>query len=386
MLIRPVEPADASEIVKLVDAAAGSLWTEDYVRWKYFDNPIGVNYTFVAETDGQLVGLHANVPYQIQIGSQVVLGTQTGDMMVNRNMRRDGISSRMVSASHEKMDTSAPPAKPDRGGRLGQMIRASHDDMDASQVVLAYGLPNEKSYPVLVKRLDFEFLGWIPRYVKPLNTPGMARTAGRRGISSLAYRALLSSPRFLFLPARILTRAVPITVERAERFDDSFDAIWQRVSPSLAVAVVRDRQYLTWRYTNHPQRQYVTFLARRGDDPVGYVILNQRSEPGGITGIVAEFFFVEGEASAGYLLLQRATEWAQSVQCDQLQCWMLPQHKDYRQVLRRAGFVYWPWRFAPGILRYKTAFIVRSPAGDKYQPTPLSLDNWFLSMGDQDHF
>src|SRR3990170_4537340 len=67
--------------------------------------------------------------------------------------------------------------------------------------------------------------------------------------------------------------AIPgLTITRVPSFDDRIDDLWQRVSSSHQIMVVRKKEYLNWRYSP-PGVDYCRYLAEKDGEVWGYLVL-----------------------------------------------------------------------------------------------------------------
>jgi hypothetical protein len=149
---------------------------------------------------------------------------------------------------------------------------------------------------------------------------------------------------------------------------------------------VRSAAYLNWRYVQNPSVRYQILVGEREGQLVGHAVLSCRDLAKDGTIALAEFLIAPGDGEAGLALLAEAESCTRQLGGVQLQCWMVSHHTFYTGLLRRSGFVYWPVRPVPRGLRHTVPFIIRLPPYSDLSPDPARLDNWFLTMGDQDYY
>jgi predicted N-acetyltransferase YhbS len=350
---------DAQHMVSLAREAFSSSWTEDVVQWKYSSNPAGPGYGSYVELDGRLVGFYGAVPVRLRVGDRTVAAAQAADAMVLPPVRRRGLF-----------------------GELGRRTLSQAHDAGAE---LVYAFPNDVSRVGSVKQMGFVYPGEVPRYVKVLAPGVLARESGRAGPGAWVYRFLLQLTR-LAAHRQDSTPQRTGGVREVRVFDTRFADLWNEAGRIFPIAVVRDAAYLTWRYTDNPLVDYVVLVAEQDDTLRGYVVLSLRDLENDGSVALAELVVAPGEQEAGLALLAAAEARTRQLGGLQLQCWMLAQHTFYRSLLKRSGFAFWPVPFLPGVLRRETSFIVRSRSGGQLAPDPTRLENWFLSMGDQDYY
>lgn len=63
------------------------------------------------------------------------------------------------------------------------------------------------------------------------------------------------------------------TFERVHSLDESYDGFWQEVSPRFPITINRKREYLNWRYLNHPLTDYHFLTLHDKEKLVGYSVL-----------------------------------------------------------------------------------------------------------------
>jgi GNAT superfamily N-acetyltransferase len=355
---RDVTVEDAYALVKLGSEVLRAPWTEAFILWKYFQNPAGEVYGRCAEVNGALVGFYGNLPLRLKVGDKVVRGVQSVDAMVAPTFRRRGLFSALCQQAYQVFP------------RAG--------------ISLSYGLPNAYSRAALVQ-LGWHYLGEIPRYTKILDVGGMVRKSKASGIKGIAHYLLLAEVQ-LMRPRRQYQPIDSLTIRTVTTFDERCDQLWNKVAPTLPVAVVRDTTYLNWRYAQHPLKRHTLLIAERGAELVGILVLSRRDYDKDGAVAVAEFLVRPEDQKAGLGLLAAAEKDARAQEATQLQCWMLPQHTFYVDLLNSRGF-YWGARAFPRNLRYTAAFIVRmSEEAQALQPSPGTLNNWFITMGDQDYY
>lgn len=277
----------------------------------------------------------------------------------------------------------APEAR--RNKLFISMANRNYQSLDERGFLLDYAFPNPVSEAGFINRLGWQAVGRVPRYIRVLDKAAFAKEEQTSGAKKYVRRAFVA-----LMPNKRLSRGWPqaegLQVREIDRFDERIDDFWQRASVDFPIAVYKDAVYLNWRYAQNPLNKYSTFVATRGSDIVGFVVLSFRDFEAQKTAALAEFIVIPGDAVAGATLLNEAERIARKKGCAQLQCWMLPQHSFYVNLLHASGFVYWPHHFVPGIFRYTTPFIIRTHPTIPIQPDPAQLSNWFLAMGDHDYY
>lgn len=171
--------------------------------------------------DGRVVSLAAGVPKRVQVGNEVVVAFELGDFITLPAFRKRGLFSQLITLVAEEATW--------RGAAF------------------LYVRPNENSFPILARDLGFAETQRIDvrRYRVPSDVlarrmhvpPGVTRWLG---VDRVAERVLIpSSPD-------------SVTVRPVERFGADADELWAATRDGYAFSLVRDRDYLNWRYANSP--------------------------------------------------------------------------------------------------------------------------------------
>jgi len=209
------------------------LAPKDFYRWKYLDNPLGEAVVGVAMAAGRPVSTVAAVPKRLQAGADTLTAYELGDFLTDEAYRRRGLFSRLV----EMVCSEAARRKAD----------------------LVYVRANDNSFPILVKHLGFSepirlqvrrYLALGRALTHRYGVPErLVRLSGLDRLSQLA----LSGP-----PMRRLA------VERVQRFGQATDELWERVRGDYPFLLVRDSEYLNWRFARSPTPYRLWVVRRHG--------------------------------------------------------------------------------------------------------------------------
>ena len=115
--------------------------------------------------------------------------------------------------------------------------------------------------------------------------------------------------------------AAPIfRFKEIERFDDDADVFWGRMKHEYDLAVSRDRQYLNWKYVDHPQLSYYKYHVYKGDDIVGLLVFRIGTPPEIKIGVILELMALRNDEAVIQAMLKYAevklkAEGAVSLKC-----------------------------------------------------------------------
>jgi len=232
---------------------------ENRFRWLYRENPFGEAQAWIACDDkDEAVGMAAVFPRQMYREGTVVSGCVLGDLCVSPKYRSVGVAL--------------------------QLQRSCLARARSGEFAIAYDFPSNTMLGI------YRYLGISPsskfvRWVKPLRIdhkierifPG--RTLSRP-IAATVNLGLALTERASHTPPGVHFRLAegPCTPEYSELAD--------RVGSSSGICTVRNSNYLTWRYWQHPSVKYEFLVARRHDELLAYCVFTTADEDA----IIAELF------------------------------------------------------------------------------------------------
>src|ERR671931_1984093 len=209
------------------DAADASRLRWDWQYRRNPNNPGGEPEIWLAREGPAIVGQYATMPVRLHIKGREVKGSWGMDVMVAPERQRQG---------------------------LGEVLFRTWDrNVGAS---LGLGL-SESSYR-LFQKLRWPDVGPVPCLVKPLT-----RRALRQPNWPAPINRLISAVTWPLVA--IVARARPLRAEvrLIQRFDESFNALWDELAPKFEFAVRRDAAYLNWKFVSAPHVRYSIAMLRR---------------------------------------------------------------------------------------------------------------------------
>ncbi|MBI4333585.1 MAG: GNAT family N-acetyltransferase [Chloroflexi bacterium] len=347
--VREYQPSDKPGVFALKKVVDGMTFDEELWRWKFETGPVRSARIFVVDGAGQVVGLRAFIIERLKAAGETFLAGLGVEVMVHPEFRRYGIAAAMASEGFELMEKKGVP--------------------------VLLGFPNEVAYKVYSRtRPNWGPVCIIPLLVKPISIPRICRH----------YSPLLRP--FLNLGARIVwalfarerrPRPGDLTIERASSFGDDFDTLWQEASGAYTIGLVRDRAFLSWRFSR-PGEKYTVLTARRQGKLAGYIVLKNDEMFNLRLGLIVDMLTLsEGDIAPG--LVAAALAHFREQQLDAIGCLML-RHVNYFRALQKAGFLALPNKFSPKRFYF----------GVQVKPATLQPEivydhrNWFLTFADID--
>jgi len=301
------------------------------------------------------------VPVSVKIGNHILKGSQAVDLAVHETLRHQGMSLRL-------------------GDKL--MKNATENGMSIS-----YGFPNEASYSSMRKYGWFEVCE-VPILIKFLNKSIVLKFLLPRVYSFLrqSRRSLLHFSRytlswyvnFLLSIRKERRSGMRISENSLIRivsfFDDRINDLWNTVSKDYGILVVRDAEYLNWRYMKKPNGDYEVFLAERDDTIKGYMVLTTKMAKYQKLGYIVDIFADSKNTMQN--LIRTAIEYFNSKKVDLISTWTMNGSLCY-MVLTENGFLR---NYLPKAIRLIARVNLRNFL-NLYKNMP---ENWYVTMGDSD--
>jgi GNAT superfamily N-acetyltransferase len=312
-------------------------------HWEFEEGPDGEGLIYIVEDEDRIVGHFADIPRRFSVQGKMVLGTLSLDLMVHPHYWRKGIFEAMGRYGAQRVK-----------GESGLFLFAFPIRPETIRGLKKIGWKEVAKLPVLVYPIKFS--GIFNRY---LRFAPLSLLAG--GVAKLFY--------FLFIEVKRRRKRGDIEIEKVGTLDDLFDRFWQRTLSLHPIVGVRNRNYLTWRYLQHPTRNYIIYRARKNGEMKGYMVLRKVDLLNFNSAVIVDLLALdEGTLSA---LVERGIQHSRQEGADLLG-FMVPQGHSYYKFLKKKGF----------LQSSKTFQFMVYPHSDR--GTLLSSGNWYVNWGDSD--
>lgn len=346
---RAAGPDDYEEQARLFNTCFRKDKGPETFRWKYGENPHGTALSLVAcDAAGRIVGGYSYVPRRFRRDGGSVVLMQASDAMVDPSARRQGIFTGLDDIVCEQ------------SGERG--------------IPWAYAYSGRLSYTGFLGN-GWQAIGHAPvlRY----------RFRSRRGLLRLGRCGPLAARAAPLLDRAWRRRDRRLSVHdddvaaltRVQRFDQAFDALFERCVPALGLIGERDAAWLNWRYVDTPSRRQECWALRSPDGRrvVGWLVGEFVDGNAYLVDHLAEDDAVRARLLAAFTTLahhrgmQEATamlfEHHPAVPALLALGWQAPRRrKEFRDI--------YPW-------------IVRA-CGESADPIDLAMTRWHLADGDRD--
>ena len=381
--MRLARPDDASAIAALLSDVFGNWGDQATWSWKFEGSPAPYRLkSAVAEVDGRLVGHYGIVPVNMIQQGKVIRGAQAVDAAVLPEFRRQGMFATLA----------------------GQVFNAAADQqvdfIYARSGLFSLNLNRQIGFqPVMIVPEMILLLGSINFLGAQLRSlPGDLASFWRwRTQQDWSPEILARLDRFrsslIWLVSWLnqpgLGRNIPvsdITIRKLTGFDDSFDHFWELCQPVKALGLVKDCAYLSWRYSQHPNRVYQILGAFEAGNLVGYLVLHKAK----FKSSICELEILPGKDQAIFSLVQHAAQAAKESGSLALAIWV-SNHSPLRLSLQKAGFnSQHSLHHLAAKHKSLSARFYKIIVHTEQLSAPIKehcsevIDGWSLSMGDSD--
>lgn len=335
---------DSIHLFKDCFEANGSPKKEENIEWQFLQNTEKSCYVDISfdETNKKTAAIYAVSSVKFKVNDAEVKGTQSLDTMTDVAYRGKGLFTKLANSVYEK---------------------AANDN-----VALVYGFPNGNSIHGFKKKLEWEVLDPLPFLIKPLKTKYFTNK-----IKPLTF---LPNINLSFSKFRANKNFI---IKENTSFPNDVNELWHSFSSHFKVGVVRDKDYLEWRYLNKPNEEYkIAHCYDSENKYLGYVIYIVKEKHNGRIGYIMELIFDTTKPNAGNQLLKYAISEIKKEHADCILSWCL--------------------EHSPNYATYKKNFFINMP--DKIRPIELHFGarsfkpelkdvisnraNWYLSYSDSD--
>ncbi len=294
--VRPYRSGDEVELAALVSQALGREVTAEWWMWrlKGAASPVENVWVAVSKDGGEIVGQYAGIPVRLKLGDNLHDAMVSACALITPDLRHGGALAHLEATAHEAWAAAGVAA----------VLRLSNDQWDAHTSAPGW----VRLFPLTSLRL-------------PLRLDVMAANSGKVPALLLppvrAIGALVSRSRRARWQ-RKTWRSAGVSIEEMTSTASlpAFDALWARLSGQYRNMLVRDGEWVRWRYLEAAGYRYRVLLARTEKEPAGYLVYHV-DVTGRSTGYIADMFTAPENHNVARALLGTALDdlWRRKVGC-----------------------------------------------------------------------
>jgi GNAT superfamily N-acetyltransferase len=312
-------------------------------RWQFIERPAGRALIHIVEDKSKVVGHFANLPSRFSFYGKVVHGTLSVDIMVHSDYRRKGIFRAMGEYAIQRVR--------DENGLFMMACLIRRETIQG------------------FKKMDWEGVVELPVLVYPIRFRGIVS----RSLHFLPLRFLFGGTARLFCNLFFQRRkgggSKEIVIEEIRNLDDRYESFWHKALSLYPILGVRDRDYMTWRYLQHPTRTYTIYQAEKLGEMKGFIVLRKVDLLNFHSAIIVDLLALdEGTLLA---LVEKGIQHSIQEGADLLGM-MIPKGHLYYQVLRGMGFL-------PSLKKFLLMIHCQKEGKGLFDPKA-----WYVNWGDTD--
>lgn len=262
-------PTHTDQVLELFAAAFRVKRTPQRWAWQYEESPAGPGLVTVALDGDAVVGCLGLMRQDLWSAGERIPAGQVCDAAVAEEYRG--------------------------AGKFGEMVSTNQLDAAIRGFQVAFGFPNELSFPAMLKHAAHRRVLVMRRYSRLLGARG-------RGTAILEYllRPLLRTPHAIALRIRRWRDRTPTRLEVHSRLPEGIGPLLAAYRESLVLAVYKDEEYLRWRYEQHPEHSYHFHLLVRDGAPAALGVVRPVAD----VAAICELIVPQTDPVAGVRLLR----------------------------------------------------------------------------------
>ena len=230
---------DEQNVLELWEAAFGKKLSLDIWRWKFCRNPFGRQIMLCVNEQSKPVAMYSGIPYSANWKGKQVTFTQLIDNM------------------------SHPEYRFTVSGKKGLYALTVEKFGHSEGSIMSYGFSGEKHFRLGKLQLNYQIMGGGGVYLK----------------TKLDY---LKSKRNYTLQKN----------ETTNNTNNFFDELQKKLSTKYPFAVLRNDQFIQWRFLDVNQKKYIIYTAKNWlNKPLAYIVISIKDS----TATIVDIFGTDSE-------------------------------------------------------------------------------------------
>ena len=228
---------EKQEILNLTKKNFGNvdITKASYFDWQYRDNPNGKAIILLARDDdskNSLVGTNTIIPQKLIVNEEIITSSLACNVQVHSDYRKKHLFSDLL---------------------LSMPNFALTNDIHS-----LFAIPNNNSFNAFINEGSTE-ITHLPLLIKPIKLSKYFGTPIKQ----------ILKPFDIFWKNKKTFSDID---ELNDDFDNSFENLAKKTSERVSVMNGRTKEFLNWRYRNHPTQKYQIFTHKINNELIGYII------------------------------------------------------------------------------------------------------------------
>jgi GNAT superfamily N-acetyltransferase len=300
------------ELLDLFQASFGHKMSAQLWDWKYIQNPLAPTdpEVIVALDSARIVGARPFQPVQLWLGNEKVRAVQAPDLMVHPDYQRKGINTRMIQ------------------------FYVSY--LKENGYSLIYGFPNAKSLTGALRQ-GYKIVATEETLFQLMNPQKLI--SYKLGNKVLGTALGFLHNRFLNIKApTIFQPRASFHTQLFDQFNNELKGI-DTLRDTTKIDLVRDENFLKWRFDQHPEQSYKYFIAKKDGELWGYIVFSvQEQRSGLVNGLIADYLIKDDDIDCFSLLVNECLNELEKTKCDIISVWTFTHPKFREELLKHFNF------------------------------------------------
>jgi hypothetical protein len=312
---RKYEPGDEEEIVNILKKTfpKWSNRTIEYWKWKHIETPSKI-CTYVAVNGDKIIGILCDIVLKLKLGDKTVNYIYGDDTATDPEYRGRGVYTNLYKYVHSD--------RINYGTFFNLWMTENPTLFKSASKYGSLPFPFSVSHMVKINNLE-----------KYLNNRGINTIQNRIGlyflkkINSVIHNQ--SKPK----------KSDPnLTISTIEQFDERVDEFWEKVKEEYSYILVKNQDFLNWRYCSDNSDKYIIRLATRGDNILGFCVLRYMKNKDDLDGIIMELLAPKENVYVVDSMIDDALEQFEQIGVNSVNCQVIHGHP-YNNILSQRGFI-----------------------------------------------
>lgn len=215
-----------------------------YWNWSYKKLPTGHTDVFVGKNEDEKILAYYHVPYyKGKLGDTVTEYAMIQDVAVSNQLRGQGVFSKIATFANQHID------------KMGTKI--------------IYTFPNHRSIHTFIKYNNFKILSTFKAYILPVNVSILIRSK----INLHGFEKIIGGIADVFYKIFSIGKTSKIKITRETHFTEDIMSVYKDFSNSYKYGLVKDSQYLNWRFIEKPNQQSFLFSIKNDKNEIKAVVV-----------------------------------------------------------------------------------------------------------------
>jgi len=320
--VRSHQPGEEEEIAQILQIAFNgwphidlSCTPLEHWRWKYLENPLDANLITVCSSGGRLIGVMHSIPQKIKLKNDTYLIIYSCDTCVHPEYRGMGVYTNMYKFSDKE--------KEKQGFKSNYWVSSNPIVIKASSV-------HEHKFSHSITNLA---------RIRDIEKQTEAMPIKNTLLMKKGYQAieLLNKIKNFFI--KTPKKISDIKISEINNFDYRINEFWNEVSDQYDYIIVRDMEYLNWRYCDPRGGDFIIHLAEDNDIILGFsVLIINRYRADYPVGFIVDLLALKDRLDVADSLLSNAINYFDINNINIINYQIVKNHP-YETIFKKHGFV-----------------------------------------------